>query len=428
MLAQSHARQPAPPLAARGMWLRLHGGADAFGSALGDAVVGSIVGGDQKKAPAGAVINYDDADMDGEAHKDWGAFSRDTKARAAARDTDTPDWARPKAPTVPEPAGDEPFDFRRESLKANARSAAESQAREDFRRSEISAENAAAKARQQAAAAQLATWDGGAGGGRGFINPMLPKGSPNSYPAGWNMRDAFAAQQAERDAMPVRIGQGGSPGAYMLATPASRDAQTRYEANTLGIALLGPVFGALPAAARVLGAPESVVENFAQINFDLGMAAAGMPRRSGVAPVDYFPRNGTTSGNTSGRFSVETGAKPDLNEIRAGVGLGNAGYDVTYQATASSRGISNQRTADLYVSGVGAVDVYTPQSANPNSIVRAIEKKNSQAGAIIVQSDLTPQVAQSIAGRVYGKPSAGNIQTLFFQGKDGVITTVRRPQ
>lgn len=46
MLAQSHARKPAPPLAARGMWLRLHGGADAFGSALGDAVVGSIARGD----------------------------------------------------------------------------------------------------------------------------------------------------------------------------------------------------------------------------------------------------------------------------------------------------------------------------------------------------------------------------------------------
>ena len=49
MLAQSHARKPAPPLAARGMWLRLHGGADAFGSALGDAVVGAITKGDGQK-------------------------------------------------------------------------------------------------------------------------------------------------------------------------------------------------------------------------------------------------------------------------------------------------------------------------------------------------------------------------------------------
>lgn len=169
------------------------------------------------------------------------------------------------------------------------------------------------------------------------------------------------------------------------------------------------------------------MENFAQINFDLGMAAAGLPRRSGVAPVDYFPRNGTTSGSASGRFSIETGAKPDLNEIRAGVGLGSAGYDVTYQATASSRGISNQRTADLSVSGVGSVDVYTPKSTNPNSIVRNIEGKNSQAGAVIVQADLSAQSTQSIAARVYGKPNV-KIQTIFFQGKDGTITTIQRPQ
>jgi hypothetical protein len=51
MLAQSHARKPAPPLAARGMWLRLRLGADAFGSALGDAVVQSIKDSDSVKAP-----------------------------------------------------------------------------------------------------------------------------------------------------------------------------------------------------------------------------------------------------------------------------------------------------------------------------------------------------------------------------------------
>jgi len=49
MLALPHARKPAPPLAARGMWLRLGVGADAFGSALGDAVVGSIQRADAAK-------------------------------------------------------------------------------------------------------------------------------------------------------------------------------------------------------------------------------------------------------------------------------------------------------------------------------------------------------------------------------------------
>jgi hypothetical protein len=52
MLAQSHARKPAPPLAARGMWLRLRLGADAFGSALGDSIVGAIADRDKRQTPA----------------------------------------------------------------------------------------------------------------------------------------------------------------------------------------------------------------------------------------------------------------------------------------------------------------------------------------------------------------------------------------
>ena len=113
MLAQSHARKPAPPLAARGMWLRLHGGADAFGNALGDSVVGAIQRGDANKAPAEAVIDYDDADMDGEAHKDWNAFSRDTQARGGAGDAQrAASLAALKAPVAPDPyMQDAPVEF-----------------------------------------------------------------------------------------------------------------------------------------------------------------------------------------------------------------------------------------------------------------------------------------------------------------------------
>lgn len=431
MLAQSHARRTAPPLAARGMWLRLHGGADAFGSALGDAVVGSITQGDGARGQAQqqsskpltqAEIDYYLSDLD--------PVATSYPVRGPG-DMDV----RELPPSEAERPG--PYKVRRgDNLEGIADGDKAMMGRY------ISGSSLKDPNKLRAGQSLSANWDmsdddavalanrfyAADGKAKAAAAQQATVSNQSTEPV-WSFREASEAQRrSEREAMPVRVGQGGSPGAYLSATPASRDAQTRYEANTLGIALLGPVFGALPAAARVLGAPEWAVENFAQINFDLGMAAAGLPRRSGVAPADYFPRNGTTSGSTSGRFTIETGAKPDANEIRAGVGLGNAGYDVTYQATASSRGISNQRTADLSVSGVGPVDVYTPQSANPNSIVRAIEKKNSQAGAIIVQSDLSSQAAQSIAGRVYGKPSAGNIQTLFFQGKDGIITTVRRPQ
>lgn len=84
--------------------------------------------------------------------------------------------------------------------------------------------------------------------------------------------------------------------------------------------------------------------------------------------------------STAGGIKIESGAVPDSNEIRAGQGLSDIGYDVTHQATASAKGVQGQRTADLYVNGIGSVDVYTPQNISPNSIVRAIEKKANQAG------------------------------------------------
>ncbi|MDO9005753.1 MAG: LysM peptidoglycan-binding domain-containing protein [Aquabacterium sp.] len=74
--------------------------ANSFGSALGDAVVGSIVGGDQKKAPQKQEPEYQSkpltqADIDGflsglddipgaNDGKDWSGFSKDRQARAAA--------------------------------------------------------------------------------------------------------------------------------------------------------------------------------------------------------------------------------------------------------------------------------------------------------------------------------------------------------
>lgn len=171
MLAQSHARKPAPPLAARGMWLRLGVGADAFGSALGDAVVGSIRQADADKRAA-----QEQADREQTAR--GVAFTKSRLAAGAENAARTqatiealtkPVAADPfmQAPAIEffggggssaAPSDDEPFDFKRESLRANARSAAEEQARSDFRRSEILAENAAARpkdiARQSAVRAQ----------------------------------------------------------------------------------------------------------------------------------------------------------------------------------------------------------------------------------------------------------------------------------
>lgn len=140
-----------------------------------------------------------------------------------------------------------------------------------------------------------------------------------------------------------------------------------------------------------------------------------------------MPSNATfNSGNSDGakgNVTVEPGATPDANEARAGQGLANLGYDVSHQPTANSQGITDVRTADLSIKGVGQIDVYTPENLDPSNI----EKKASQGDGVLVQADLSSADMASIAARTWGKPSAQNLQTLFFQNSDGVIVRFNRP-
>ena len=126
-------------------------------------------------------------------------------------------------------------------------------------------------------------------------------------------------------------------------------------------------------------------------------------------------------------MTYEPLAKPDANELRAGQKFADQGYDVTYRATASDKGISGTRTSDLHVNGIGKVDVYTPKVKEIDKILTGIEKKNKQTTAVLTQIDLSGKDMQQIANRTWGKPSANNINTLFFQDSTGRIHRFDRP-
>ncbi len=110
-----------------------------------------------------------------------------------------------------------------------------------------------------------------------------------------------------------------------------------------------------------------------------------------------------STATNSGKVSVEPGAAPDTNELRAGQGLANLRYDVAHQATASSQGISRVRTADLSVRGVGQIDVYTPENLAPANIVKNIEKKANQENGVVAQADLSNEDMASIETRICWK-------------------------
>jgi hypothetical protein len=122
------------------------------------------------------------------------------------------------------------------------------------------------------------------------------------------------------------------------------------------------------------------------------------------------------------------GPKPGPNEEAAGAEFTKLGYDVTHQKTAADRGIKDVQTADLDVAGIGTVDIYTPEKATSvPRILNAIEKKNSQASAVFVQGDFTIDTMQSIAARLWGKPNAQNIKTLFFHSPGAPVRRFNRP-
>lgn len=68
----------------------------------------------------------------------------------------------------------------------------------------------------------------------------------------------------------------GTPEMRAIDPAAEQAAKAKRErdANTLGIALLGPVFGGPAAAGRVMGAPEAVVGKLAEFGLDMAGAVA----------------------------------------------------------------------------------------------------------------------------------------------------------
>nr|WP_259699802.1 hypothetical protein [Pseudomonas protegens] len=122
--------------------------------------------------------------------------------------------------------------------------------------------------------------------------------------------------------------------------------------------------GALPGKKGAKGEAHVSV-NDGGIN-ERGGNSAGDTGKGGAGSVDKTVHDTNTNLPVvrEGKVVYEPLARPDANEIRAGSGFAKLGYDVKYKATASDLGVKDVRTPDMYVSGVGKVDVYTPNTAN----------------------------------------------------------------
>lgn len=263
----------------------------------------------------------------------------------------------------------------------------------------------------------------------------LGTGLANLTPAGMVAGTGVVAYQlttsiinsgATETATAVARGLTGLP-AELMAGLNSADPQVRGEAlvNALAIGWVATAVG------TKLGL--TVLDNIGTgpVSGSLGAQRGGVkiPGAGGAAQEGGVAGTGANGGGkVAGEIKILQGATPDANELRAGQGLAEQfGYDVAHQPTASQLGVQGQRTADLTVKGVGQVDVYTPTSTNPTSITRAIEGKNTQATAVLVQTSIADADMATVAARTWGKPTAQNIQTIFFQKPDGSIVRFNRP-
>lgn len=124
-----------------------------------------------------------------------------------------------------------------------------------------------------------------------------------------------------------------------------------------------------------------------------------------------------------GRLRIEIGHKPSADELRAAEALTGLGYDVDTVKPVSEKGLSEVRTADLHVHGVGDADVYTPASLTSKQIARKLEQKGRQAAIAIVNADVPDAVMHVAVRRLWGKTSrrARQIQTVLFENKGRVF-------
>ncbi|MGV3680213.1 MAG: hypothetical protein ACO1PM_10870 [Acidovorax sp.] len=201
--------------------------------------------------------------------------------------------------------------------------------------------------------------------------------------------------------------------------------------------------GALPVALVRSPAVQDMPSSHSQLQnagVDVGPVTErefSRARRRGIENSAEIPtvleglekdKKGGNSSVTYGRISIEDGAAPDSNELFAGKGLAALGYSVRHKITANDKGIPGERTADLYVEGVGDVDVYTPRQMKEGTILRGIEGKKGQAVSVFIQLDNSRVDTNSLLARLWGKPNLKSIESVFIQRVDGSINFIRRPE
>jgi hypothetical protein len=116
-----------------------------------------------------------------------------------------------------------------------------------------------------------------------------------------------------------------------------------------------------------------------------------------------------------GKLTVDPAGTYSASERAAAQHMADLGHDVTLRPPTGTRAAGG--TSDLLVDGV-RYDVYTPTTGNPNRIISAIAKKNTQAEGVVLdlsQSSVTQAQLGDALKRVQGA-GATNIKNIIIIG------------
>jgi RHS repeat-associated protein len=137
------------------------------------------------------------------------------------------------------------------------------------------------------------------------------------------------------------------------------------------------------------------------------------PRSANNKPSKFVP---SVEVMRSGRLTIEPTGKFSESEIRAANYMKGLGNDVLLRSPIGTR--AEGQTSDLLVNGVN-YDVFTPESTNPNRIISAMAKKNSQTTGIVLDLSKTSVTAEQLGNilkRVQGT-GAKNIKDIVVMPK-----------
>ena len=145
-----------------------------------------------------------------------------------------------------------------------------------------------------------------------------------------------------------------------------------------------------------------------------------------IAAIRAEVAAGTRTARQAGRYT-DLGATTSPAETRVGQTLAR---DIPSDVVRVPESTAQGRRVGDYLINDRTAELITPRTANMDRLLNAVQRKQKQAGIVIVDLTETALSSSSVASnlpRLFGRPSFGGVDTLIIVEGDQIIATILRP-